>query len=107
MQGLGSGTLSLFGSEGLREAYLPGVASGERIAAFALSEPGAGSDVAAMSTSATREGDEYVLNGCKTWISNGGIADFYTVFARTGQGSGSNGHQLFYCGRRHARVPRR
>ena len=95
MQGLGSGTLSLFGSEALRERYLPRVASGEAIAAFALSEPGAGSDVAAMTTTARREGDEYVLNGCKTWISNGGIADYYTVFARTGEGSGSGGISCF------------
>ena len=95
MQGHGSGTISLFASEAIREQYLPGVAAGEYIAAFALSEPGAGSDVAAMSTSARREGDEYILNGCKTWISNGGIADYYTVFARTGGGTGSKGISCF------------
>lgn len=95
MQGLGSGSMSLYGSEALKEQYLPRVASGEYIAAFALSEPNAGSDVAAMTTSARLEGDEYVLNGCKTWISNGGIADFYTVFARTGEGSGSKGISCF------------
>ncbi|MEJ2532003.1 MAG: acyl-CoA dehydrogenase family protein [Halioglobus sp.] len=95
MQGLGSGALSLFASEGIRENYLPRVARGDAIAAFALSEPNAGSDVAAMSTSARRDGDDYVLNGCKTWISNGGIADFYTVFARTGEGTGSKGISCF------------
>jgi acyl-CoA dehydrogenase len=85
MQGLGSGAMALFGTEELREGYLPGVADGERIAAFALSEPEAGSDVAALATTATADGDDYVLNGTKTWISNGGLADFYTVFARTGE----------------------
>jgi acyl-CoA dehydrogenase len=79
MQGLGSGAISLFGSDEQRERYLPGVASGERIAAFALSEPEAGSDVASMAMTADADG---LLSGTKTWISNGGIADFYTVFAR-------------------------
>jgi acyl-CoA dehydrogenase len=83
MQGLGSGAISLAGSPDQRQRYLPGVAGGDRIAAFALSEPEAGSDVAAMCTSARRDGDGYVLDGEKTWISNGGIADFYCVFART------------------------
>ncbi len=83
MQGLGSGAISLAGSPQIRERYLPGVAGGKYIAAFALSEPDAGSDVAAMSCSARREGESYVLDGEKTWISNGGIADFYCVFART------------------------
>jgi acyl-CoA dehydrogenase len=95
MQGLGSGSISMFGSRQLREHYLPRVASGDYIAAFALSEPNAGSDVAAMTTTARLEGDEYVLNGCKTWISNGGIADFYTVFARTGDEGGSKGISCF------------
>lgn len=95
MQGLGSGALSLFGGDALREHYLPGVASGDLIAAFALSEPNAGSDVAAMTTRARRDGDDYVIDGCKTWISNGGIADFYTVFARTGEGTGSKGISCF------------
>jgi acyl-CoA dehydrogenase len=85
MQGLGSGAIALFGSEELRDRYLPGVADGERIAAFALSEPDAGSDVAALATTATAEGGDHLLNGTKTWISNGGLADFYTVFARTGE----------------------
>jgi acyl-CoA dehydrogenase len=83
MQGLGSGAISLAGSQALRQRYLPGVASGERIAAFALSEPTAGSDVAAMKCRANREGDSYVIDGEKTWISNGGLANFYCVFART------------------------
>lgn len=83
MQGLGSGAISIAGSEELRRRYLPEVAAGRAVAAFALSEPDAGSDVAAMSCSAQLDGDEYVLEGTKTWISNGGIADFYCVFART------------------------
>ncbi len=81
MQGLGSGPISLFGSAKMQARYLPAVAEGKKIAAFALSEPEAGSDAAAMETRATREGDAYVINGVKTWISNAGIADFYTVFA--------------------------
>jgi acyl-CoA dehydrogenase len=83
MQGLGSGAISLAGSHEIKHRYLPRVAAGEAIAAFALSEPDAGSDVAAIKCSARREGDFYVLDGEKTWISNGGIADFYCVFART------------------------
>jgi acyl-CoA dehydrogenase len=95
MQGLGSGAISLFGSEAQRQQYLPLVAAGDAIAAFALSEAEAGSDVAAMSTSAEQLGDEYVLNGEKTWISNGGIADIYCVFARTGEEPGSRGLSAF------------
>ncbi|HEV7441900.1 MAG TPA: acyl-CoA dehydrogenase family protein [Steroidobacteraceae bacterium] len=83
MQGLGSGAISLAGSHEIKHRYLPRVAAGEAIAAFALSEPDAGSDVAAINCSARREDDAYVLDGQKTWISNGGIADFYCVFART------------------------
>lgn len=86
MQGLGSGALSLAGQPLLQKKYLPRVANGTAIAAFALSEPEAGSDVAAMQTAARLEGSEYVLNGTKTWISNGGIADFYCVFVRTAPG---------------------
>jgi acyl-CoA dehydrogenase len=86
MQGLGSGALSLAASAPLRARYLPRVAEGTAIAAFALSEPQAGSDVAAMTCSARRDGAHYVLEGEKTWISNGGIADFYCVFARTTPG---------------------
>ncbi len=87
MQGLGSAPLSLAGSEAMRSLWLPRVAAGTSVAAFALSEPGAGSDVAAMATTARRDGPQYVLDGQKTWISNGGIADFYVVFARTAPGS--------------------
>jgi acyl-CoA dehydrogenase len=83
MQGLGSGAISLAGSREIKHRYLPRVAAGEAIAAFALSEPEAGSDVAAIKCNAQRDGDAYVLDGQKTWISNGGIADFYCVFART------------------------
>jgi acyl-CoA dehydrogenase len=83
MQGLGSGAISLAGSPDLQARYLPRVAAGEAIPAFALSEPDAGSDVAAIQCSARLDGDSYVLDGEKTWISNGGIADFYCVFART------------------------
>ncbi|HET9212001.1 MAG TPA: acyl-CoA dehydrogenase family protein [Thermoanaerobaculia bacterium] len=82
LQGLGSGPLSLFGSEAQRRAWLPRVAAGEAIPAFALSEAEAGSDVAAMSTAARRGGDSWVIDGEKTWISNAGLADFYVVFCR-------------------------
>ncbi len=95
MQGLGSGAISLHGSTAQRQRYLPRVAQGEAIAAFALSEPQAGSDVAAMQCSARREGDTYGLDGEKTWISNGGIADFYVVFARTGEAPGARGISAF------------
>ena len=83
MQGIGAGPISLFGSERLKQRYLPPVAAGERIAAFALSEPEAGSDVTAMQTTARRDGEGWVLTGIKTWISNAGIADHYVVFCRT------------------------
>ncbi len=95
MQGLGSGPISLFGSEEQKAAYLPGVAAGDRIAAFALSEPDSGSDVAAMKTEAVADGDDYVLNGAKTLISNAGIADQYTVIARTGEAPGARGLSAF------------
>jgi acyl-CoA dehydrogenase len=95
MQGLGSGAISLVGSDALKQAWLPRVASGQAIAAFALSEIDAGSDVAAMTCSARQDGDSYVLNGEKTWISNGGIADFYCVFARTGEQPGARGISAF------------
>jgi alkylation response protein AidB-like acyl-CoA dehydrogenase len=91
MQGLGSGAISLFGTQAQQEAWLPRVGGGAAIAAFALSEPQAGSDVAALACAARREADGYVLDGEKTWISNGGIADFYVVFARTGDGGGEGG----------------
>jgi len=95
MQGLGSGPIGLAGSDDLKKRYLPRVASGAAIAAFALTEPEAGSDVAAMSTSALRVGDHYQLDGEKIWISNGGIADFYVVFARTGEAPGARGLSAF------------
>ena len=95
MQGLGSGPISLDGSDAQKKAYLPRVASGQAIAAFALSEPEAGSDVAAMCCEATVDGADYILNGEKTWISNGGIADFYVVFARTGEAPGARGISAF------------
>lgn len=91
MQGLGSGAISLFGTDEQKRRWLARVAGGEAIAAFALSEPHAGSDVAAMRCAARRDGREWVLDGEKTWISNGGIADFYVVFARTGDGGGEDG----------------
>ena len=90
MQGLGSGAISLAGSDEQKAAYLPRVARGEAIAAFALSEPDAGSDVAAMACAARPDGGHYVLDGEKTWISNGGIADFYVVFARSGEAAGES-----------------
>jgi len=86
MQGLGSGPIALAGDSSLREKYLPKAASGDAIAAFALSEPDAGSDVQAMTTTARRHGGAWLLNGTKTWISNGGIADFYVVFAKAEEG---------------------
>ena len=86
MQGLGSGPISLAGSDALKRRYLPRAANGEAIAAFALSEPDAGSDVQAMKTTARRQGSDWRLDGTKTWISNGGIADFYVVFAKADEG---------------------
>ena len=91
MQGLGSGPISLFGSEEIRSKYLPEVATGKRIAAFALSEIDSGSDVAAMTTNARLDGDHYILNGAKTLISNGGLADQYVVFCRTEDAPGAKG----------------
>ncbi|MES2120310.1 MAG: acyl-CoA dehydrogenase family protein [Pseudomonadota bacterium] len=102
MQGLGSGAISLFGTVEQKREWLPRVASGEAIAAFAMTEPECGSDAANMSTSAMRDpgsgsgaGDEWVIVGEKTYISNGGIADFYLTFARTGEGEGSRGLSAF------------
>mgnify|MGYP001766206609 CR=1 FL=1 len=91
MQGLGSGAITLAGTAEMQRLVLPKVASGQWLAAFALTEPLAGSDVAAMACTARRAGDHYVLNGEKTWISNGGIADVYCVFARTGEAPGTRG----------------
>jgi len=95
MQGLGSGPISLFGSVDQQERYLRPVSKGEKISAFALSEPNAGSDVAAMSCRAEKRGDNWSLSGTKTWISNAGIADFYTVFARTDDQGGAKGISCF------------
>jgi acyl-CoA dehydrogenase len=95
MQGLGSGAISLAGTPAQKSRWLPKVASGEAIAAFALSEPDAGSDVAAMQCAARIEGDVAILDGEKTWISNGSIADVYVVFVRTGEAPGSRGISAF------------
>jgi len=96
MQGLGTGSITLFGDEALKQRYLPPVARGEAIAAFALSELEAGSDVAALATTAVPDGNDYVrITGEKTWISNGGIADHYVVFVRTGEAPGAKGLSAF------------
>lgn len=95
MQGLGSGPITLGGSAAQRRLYLPPIVAGTAIAAFALSEPSAGSDAASIKTEATRDGRDYVLRGEKTWISNAGIADFYVVFARTGEAEGARGISAF------------
>ncbi|MEN3291712.1 MAG: acyl-CoA dehydrogenase [Burkholderiales bacterium] len=95
MQGLGSGAITLFGTAEHKQRYLTRVGVGDAITAFALSEPEAGSDVAAMQCAAVADGDHYVLNGEKTWISNGGIADVYVVFARTGEAPGARGISAF------------
>ena len=94
MQGLGTGAISFFGSNEQRQ-WLKLTRAGKAIAAFALSEPKSGSDVANMEMTATREGDFYILSGEKTWISNGGIADIYVVFARTAEGPGAKGISAF------------
>ena len=95
MQGLGSGAISLFGGPAQQAAWLPKVRRGEAIAAFALTEPQSGSDVANLAMTATPDGDSWLLNGEKTWISNGGIADVYTLFARTGEEEGAKGLSAF------------
>ncbi|MZR11466.1 acyl-CoA dehydrogenase [Maritimibacter sp. DP07] len=95
MQGLGTGALSLFGSTAQQDEWLPLTRSGKAISAFALTEPQSGSDVANSTMTATDDGDAWVLDGEKTWISNGGIADVYTLFARTGEGPGAKGLSAF------------
>jgi acyl-CoA dehydrogenase len=95
MQGLGTGAITLFGSDAMRERFLPGVRRGERIAAFALTEPESGSDVAAMTTTATRSNEGWGITGEKTFISNGGIADHYVVVARSGEAPGARGLTAF------------
>jgi len=95
MQGLGTGAISLFGTPEQKARWLPLTRSGKAISAFALTEPQSGSDVANSTMTATPDGDSYVLNGEKTWISNGGIADVYTLFARTGEAPGAKGLSAF------------
>lgn len=95
MQGLGSAPVTLFGSHEQKLALLPGIAAGTLVGAFALSEPDAGSDVAAISTTAVREGDGWRLDGVKTWISNAGLADRYVIFARSGEAPGTKGLSAF------------
>ncbi|MDQ1078779.1 acyl-CoA dehydrogenase family protein [Pseudoroseomonas cervicalis] len=96
MAGLGTGSITLFGDDALKARYLPDVRRGESLAAFALSEPEAGSDVAALATSATRDGNSHWrISGKKTWISNGGIAGHYVVFARSGEAPGARGLSAF------------
>ncbi len=95
MQGLGTGAISLFGTPAQKAEWLPLTRSGKAISAFALTEPQSGSDVANSTMTATLDGDRYVLNGEKTWISNGGIADVHTVFARTGDAPGARGLSAF------------
>lgn len=95
MQGLGTGAISLFGNQEQKQKWLPLTRSGKAISAFALTEPQSGSDVASSTMTAIMDGDHYVLNGEKTWISNGGIADIYTVFARTGEAPGAKGLSAF------------
>jgi acyl-CoA dehydrogenase len=95
MQGLGTGAISLFGSAEQKQRWLPETRAGRAISAFALSEPASGSDVANMMMSARRDGGDFLLDGEKTWISNGGLADVYTVFARTGEAPGAKGISAF------------
>jgi acyl-CoA dehydrogenase len=95
MQGLGSGAISIFGTQEQKQRYLPRVGNGTAIAAFAISEPDAGSDVAALQCAGRKDGDSYLITGEKTWISNGGIADFYLLFARTGEAAGAKGISAF------------
>jgi acyl-CoA dehydrogenase len=96
MQGLGSGTVTLFGTPAQQARILPEVAAGTRCAAFALTEPEAGSDAAAMTTAARRDGQGWLIDGAKTYISNGGIADHYILFARTGEAPGAKGVSAFF-----------
>ena len=95
MQGLGSGAITLAGTDEQKTEYLAPVGLGKKIAAFALSEPEAGSDAGALATTAVRDGDSWILNGSKTWISNGGIADYYCLFAKTDTAAGTRGISCF------------
>src|SRR3546814_7599314 len=95
MQGIGTHAIQSFGTVAQKQRYLPPCRSGDKVAAFALTEPATGSDVASMTTSAVRDGGEYVINGAKTLISNAGFADHYIVVARTGEAPGSRGLSAF------------
>ena len=95
MQGLGAGPVGLFGSDLQKERLLPRVSAGGTLPAFALTEPDAGSDVAGITTTARSSSGHFIIEGRKTWISNGGIADFYIVFARTGERPGAGGLSAF------------
>ncbi len=95
MQGLGTGAISLFGTPEQKSEWLPPVRAGKAISAFALTEPQSGSDVANSTMTAAKDGNHFVLNGEKTWVSNGGIADMYTLFARTGEAPGARGLSAF------------
>ncbi len=95
MQGLGTGAISLFGTDAQKDEWLSKTREGAALSAFALTEPDAGSDVANSTMTATEDGDDFILNGQKTWISNGGIADVYTLFARTGEAPGAKGLSAF------------
>jgi len=95
MQGLGTGAVSLFGTQTQKQEWLPLTRTGRAISAFALTEPQSGSDVANSTMTATPDGNGFILNGEKTWVSNGGIADIYTVFARTGEAPGARGLSAF------------
>ncbi|MCG7521996.1 acyl-CoA dehydrogenase family protein [Ruegeria sp. Ofav3-42] len=95
MQGLGTGAISLFGTKAQQSEWLSQTRAGQAISAFALTEPQSGSDVSSSTMTAVQDGDDFILNGEKTWISNGGIADVYTVFARTGEAPGARGLSAF------------
>jgi len=89
--GLGAYPILLYGNEAQKKKYLPQIGSGKRLAAFAVTEPGAGSDITNLSTTATKDGDAYILNGTKQWITNGGEAEIYSVFAMTNKSRGPRG----------------
>ncbi|MEM5789602.1 MAG: acyl-CoA dehydrogenase family protein, partial [Syntrophobacteraceae bacterium] len=93
--GLGAYPILLFGSEEMKQKYLPQIASGKRLAAFGLTEPGAGSDVSGIKTTAVRDGDHYILNGSKQWITNGGESEIYSVLAITDRSKGPRGASFF------------
>jgi len=93
--GLGAYPILLYGSEDLKRKYLPQIASGKRLAAFGLTEPNAGSDVSGIQTTAVRDGDHYILNGSKQWITNGGEAEIYSVLAITDRSKGPRGGSFF------------